>query len=107
MSQTITINCKIVAMQEDGQYTHIVLEDLSRDYDDDLKYVTVVKLPNWEHTHFDLGDEGYVLFEPVTAGVTRYFNKDSKDFEVYNYSNNYFINFIKKEEICKTKEYKF
>ena len=46
MSQTITINCKIVAIQADGQYTHIVLEDLSRDYDDDLKYVTVVKLPN-------------------------------------------------------------
>lgn len=46
MSQTITINCKIVAIQADGQYTHIVLEDLSRNYDDDLKYVTVVKLPN-------------------------------------------------------------
>lgn len=46
MSQTITIHCKIVAIQDNGRYTHIVLEDQSRDYDDDLKYVTVVKLPN-------------------------------------------------------------
>lgn len=46
MSQTITIHCKIVAIQENGQYTYIVLEDQSRNYDDDLKYVTVVKLPN-------------------------------------------------------------
>lgn len=107
MSQAITIHCKIVAVKEDGRYTLMVLEDQSRDYTDDLKYVTVVKMPNWEHNPFELGDEGYVIFEPVEAGVTKYFNREMKDFKVYNYSNNYFINFIKKEEICKQKEYKF
>ena len=107
MSQTITIHCKIVAIQEDGQYTHIVLDDQSRNYDDDLKYVTVVKLPNWDCNSFSLGEEGYVIFEPVEAGVSKWFNRDLKEFKIYNYSNNYFINFIKKVEICNIKEYKF
>lgn len=44
MYQTITILSKIVAIRE-GQYTEIVVEDLNRDFTDDLKYVTVVKLP--------------------------------------------------------------
>lgn len=107
MSQTITIHCKIVAIQESGQYTHIVLDDQSRNYDDDLKYVTVVKLPNWDHNTFELNDEGYVIFQPVEAGVTQWFNRNLKDFETYNYSNNYFINFIKKQEICNRKEFNF
>ena len=107
MSQTITIHCKIVAIQNDNQYKHIVVEDLSRNYDDDLKYVTVVKLPNWDSNAFELGEEGYVLFQPVEAGVTRWFNRELRDFEIYNYSNNYFINFIKKVEICSKKEFKF
>ena len=106
MSQAITIHCKIVAIQEDGQYTHIVLEDQSRNYDDDLKYVTVVKLPNWDSNAFELGEEGYVIFQPV-EGVTQWFNRNLKDFETYNYSNNYFINFIKKKEICNKKEFNF
>jgi hypothetical protein len=84
-----------------------VLEDLSRNYDDDLKYVTVVKLPNWENNPFELWSEGYVIFQPVEAGITQWFNRDLRDFETYNYSNNYFINFIKKEEICNKKEFKF
>lgn len=45
MSDTITIYGKIVAI-DDNQYTEIVVEDLNRDFTDDLKYVTVVKLPN-------------------------------------------------------------
>ena len=56
---------------------------------------------------FELDEEGFVTFQPVEAGVTQWFNRNLKDFETYNYSNNYFINFIKKVEICNNKEYKF
>ena len=56
---------------------------------------------------FELDEEGFVIFQPVEAGVTQWFNRNLKDFETYNYSNNYFINFIKKVEICNNKEYKF
>lgn len=43
--QIITIYCKILVIQE-NQYTEIVVEDLNRNVRDDLKYITLVKLPN-------------------------------------------------------------
>ena len=52
----LTIYCKIVAIQQ-NQYTEIVVEDLNRDYSDDLKYVTVVLLPNWK-ANINIGDVG-------------------------------------------------
>nr|DAE19942.1 MAG TPA: hypothetical protein [CrAss-like virus sp. ctYsL76] len=45
MAEIITIYCKVLVIQE-GQYREIVVEDLNRDFTDDLKYVTVVQLPN-------------------------------------------------------------
>ena len=41
----ITIYSKILVVQE-GQYREIVVEDLNRDPTDDLKYVSLVQLPN-------------------------------------------------------------
>lgn len=41
----ITIYCKVLVIQE-GLYSEIVVEDLNRELTDDLKYVTIVKLPN-------------------------------------------------------------
>lgn len=41
----ITIKCCLVAIQT-GQYSKLVFEDFNRDPCDDLKYVTVVMLPN-------------------------------------------------------------
>lgn len=105
MYPTITILSKIVAIRE-GQYTEIVVEDLNRDFTDDLKYVTVVKLPLWETPPFTLGDEGYLEFQSVKGG-DKWFNRNEKDFEFYKYSNNYFIRFIKTQDLCKQKEFKF
>ena len=96
-TQTITIHCKIVAI-EDGQYTAIVVEDLNRIETDDLKYVTVVKCPNWDISTFEIGDTGYLQFQYVEGGKTQWYNKDSKD---------YFISFIKEKDICNQKEFNF
>lgn len=106
-AQQITIYCKILAIQE-GQYLEIVVEDLNREPTDDLKYVSVVKLPNWDvATTFEVGDIGYLQFQYVEGGVTQWFNRDSKDFEIYNYTNNYFINFFKQKDICKQNKFDF
>lgn len=103
----ITIKCKIEAIQE-GQYCIIVVNDLNRASTDDLKYVMVTLLPNWEfHGTLKVGEIGYLQFESVEAGKTSWFNKESKDFEVYKYSSNYFINFIKAHKECELKEFKF
>ena len=104
--QTLTIYCRVVAIS-DNQYTAIVVEDLERDYTDDLKYVTVVKCPNWDVSTFEIGDTGYLQFQYVEGGKTQWYNKESKDFEIYKYNNNYFISFIKEKDICNQKEFIF
>ena len=69
---------------------------MDRPYTDDYKYVTVVLLPNWnfDRTKLQIGNEGFLQFEPVEAGKTLWFNKETQEKEVYSYDNNYFINFI-------------
>lgn len=106
-SQIITIYCKVLVIQ-DGQYQEIVVEDLNRELTDDLKYISVVKLPNWDITNkFEVGDIGYLQFQCVEGGISQWFNKDSKDFEIYNYTNNYLINFFKQKDICKQDKFEF
>ena len=105
--QAVTIYCKVLVIQE-GQYTEIVVEDLNRNITDDLKYVTIVRLPNWDTANtFEVGDIGYLQFQYVEGGITQWFNKNLKDFEVYNYSNNYFVNFFKQKDICKQDKFDF
>lgn len=105
MSQ-ITIYCKIKAIDE-GQYTLIVVEDLKRDYNDDLKYVTVVKLPNWDSKIFQVDDVGFLQFESVIGGETMYFNRNTSELDTYIYTNNYFLNFIKERDKCEQEKFKF
>lgn len=103
----ITIKCEIVAIQRQ-QYTNIVVEDLNRVATDDLKYITVVILPNWNYQgKLEIGDIGYLQFESVEAGISKWYNTDTQKFEVYNYDFNYFINFIKRPEVTNVKEFKF
>ena len=103
----ITIKCCLVAIQT-GQYSKLVFEDLNRDPCDDLKYVTVVMLPNWDYKDtLKIGDIGYLQFESVEAGKTQWYDREIQDFAVYKFNANYFINFIKHEEINNMKEFKF
>lgn len=102
----ITIYCRVLAIRE-SQYSEIVVEDLNRDSIDDLKYIMVTKLPNWDSNSIEIGDIGYLEFQYVIGGETRYFNRNLEDHEFYKYSNNYFMRFIKKQELCKQDKFKF
>lgn len=106
MLQTITIYCKILVIDQ-NQYTNIVVEDLRREYADDLKYVTVTVLPNWEIKDVELGNIGYLQFQSVEGGKTQYFKRVCEDFETYKYTNNYFISFLKEKELCKQDKFEF
>lgn len=100
----ITIKCKILAIRE-GQYSELVVEDVNREYTDDLKYVMLVVLPNWQSDLPKIGDTGYLEFESVVGGSTKYNNEE--DTKVYKYTNNYFMNFIKEKDLCNKKEFSF
>ena len=70
-----------------------------------FKYITVTICPNWQNEDVKIGDVGYVEYDFVEAGEN-YFERDSKEVKQYNYSTNYFINFITKREDIN-KDYKF
>lgn len=105
-SNVITVYAKIIQIRE-GQYTYIIVEDLNRELTDDYKYLTLVKLPNWDDIHIDIGDVGYVQFESVFGGKSQYLDRDTGEIETYKYSNNYIMSFIKKDiELCN-KQFRF
>ena len=106
--QYITLKCKICAIQ-DGLYTSIVFEDLNRELTDELKYIYCVKLPNWQYSDtLQINDVGYLQCQYVEAGKTEWYNSSTKQYDVYKYSNCYFINFIKiKDTLTNTKEFDF
>lgn len=105
MSQ-ITIRCKILAIRE-GHYTHVVVEDLNREFTDDLKYITAVIPPNWTFEKFQIEDVGFLQFESVVGGETEYFDRSANERNIYMYTNNYFMRFIKEQEKCKQEKFEF
>ena len=105
-ANTITILCKILKIRE-GLYTDIILEDLNREITDDLKYVTVVKLPYWQDIDIHVGDVGYAQFESVIGGQTKWFNKEVQDWETYKYTKCYLLSFLKTQDLCKQDKFNF
>lgn len=102
----ITIYCRILEIRY-NLYTEIVIEDLNRDFTDDLKYVTIVKLPNWIHESFNIGDIGYLQYQVVNGGKTQWFDKNNNELMTFKYDNNYFISFIKEKDKCLKEKFKF
>ena len=99
-----TILGKLVAKQ-DGVYKNYVFQNLDQAENSIFKYITVTICPNWQNEDVKIGDVGYVEYDFVEAGEN-YFERDSKEVKQYNYSTNYFINFITKREDIN-KDYKF
>ena len=99
-----TIKSKLVAKQ-DGIYKIYVFQNLDLPNQSLFKYITVVECPNWQTQQLKIGSIGFMEYEFVEAGEN-YFERSSGETKQYNFTTNYFINFIEeKQEI--NKEYKF
>lgn len=85
-----TIKGKLVA-KKDGIYTIYVFEL------ENNEYVMCTQLPNWDVPTLTKGEIGFVTYEDAVAGE-KYFNPRTGMFDIYNYTNTYFKNFIKDEE---------
>lgn len=86
------INAKLLAKKE-GTYTVYVFRNLDTD-----SYIMCTRLPNWQTSDPNIGDEGFLKYSEVRAGE-KYFNPATQAEESYNYSNVYFENFILRSEI--------
>ena len=102
----ITKRCKLLAIQE-GLYTIYVFENMDEELTSKFKYLSCTKLPNWIYNdRLEIGDEGFLHCEYVTAGDT-YFKANSLKYEQYKYTNCYFVNFIKMKDKIEIKDIKF
>lgn len=100
-----TFKVELVAVS-DEQYKLYVFKNLDETDNSFLRYITTVKCPNWEGTSPEIGDMGYIQCEYVEAG-DNYFNRTTKETSQYNYSNCYFISFVRDVEKVNNKEFKF
>lgn len=100
----LTIKAQLVAVQQDF-YTNYVFQNLELLEENENRYITVTKCPNWQSNKIDIGDCGFLEYEFANAGDT-YFDVSSNSTKSYNYTANYFMNFIKQTR-DNTKEYNF
>lgn len=67
------------------------------------KYVMCVQFPNWDQRLLSIGEEGYLSYQEILAGVTTWYN--GKEFIPYRYNMVQFIKFVLKG--VPSKEYKY
>lgn len=92
----LTLHAKLkVACPEDSGYRTLIFEDLEYK-DQDFKYITCVKFPNWNQGPIKVGDEGFLQIKFISAGVDKWF--DGKEFVPYKYTNIQFMKFTKISE---------
>lgn len=76
----------------------MVFQNLDEPNNSLLRYITVTKLPNWTGINPQIGDTGFLECEYVNAG-DEYVQRNTGNKEVYKYTQCYFLNFIKEQEV--------
>lgn len=100
-----TLHAKLIAKQ-DNIYKLLVFQNLDEKESSMLRYITTVKLPNWNGVEPEIGDCGFLECEYVDAG-DEYYQRNTGSKEQYKYTNCYFLSFIKEKEKITTKDYNF
>lgn len=99
-----TVRSKLVAFQDDGlgyiTYVFKLLDEFDQNRLRELE-VMCVRFPNWDHNDITIGEEGYLLFVEVIAGVDKYFKNN--EFIPYNYHNVQFLKFVRMPK-CEIEE---
>lgn len=71
------------------------IEYICEDCNNPNEYLWLSRPLNWESTHEPIkGSIGYIKYEEVLSGDTRYFNTQTMRFDTYMYDVTYFRSFI-------------
>lgn len=65
------------------------------------QYLMCTRCPNWETRDIDNGEIGYLEYQEVEAGKDTYYDRCSQQFVPYNFTNIYFIKFVKEADNSK------
>jgi hypothetical protein len=95
----ITSKCQLVAYEHDilGYITY-VFKSLENNSGFGHNYVMVTRTPNWNHRDIDLQEKGYLTYNEVEAGKDKWFCPETGELIPYNYTNIYFIKFVKEQD---------
>ena len=66
-------------------------------------YCMMTRLPNWQCRDVEIGEIGYVTYNEVEAGKDKWFCPETGQMIPYNYTNIYFVKFIK-EKVDSSKD---
>ena len=98
----MTLYCQLIVCEKDTlNYTTYVFKCLEPNPTFGHNYVMVTRLPNWCHRDLDIGEKGYLTYNEVVAGKDTWFCPETGQFIPYNYTNIYFIKFVKEEDNSK------
>lgn len=84
----ICVIATLVARRESNGYITYVFK-VSFD-----KYIMCTRLPNWHGQNIEIGQEGYMTYSFIQAGIDKWYNAEKDRFENYVYSANYFTDFV-------------
>lgn len=88
----MTVLAQLVASNTDnGGYVTYVFKCLE---DNVTKYVMCTRYPNWNHRKLQLGEEGFLTYEEVKAGIDTWYN--GQGMIPYKYNAIQFLKFINK-----------
>lgn len=97
--KTFTVKCKLVAQECDIlNYHTLVFKILEDNLPFGHHYVMTTLLPNWDHRSLGIEEIGYLTYIEVIAGEDKWYDSANNNFIPYNYTNIYFIKFVKENE---------
>ena len=95
----ITVYSQLVASENDLMgYITYVFKSLEPDAPFGSRYLMLTRCPNWDAKPINIGDKGYVTYDYVKAGIDKWFCPETGQMIPYNYTNIYFIKFVKKPD---------
>lgn len=99
----LTMYCKLIASEIDTMsYQTYVFQCLEPNPSFGHKYIMITRVPNWQHRNLDIGECGFLTYQEVVAGRDAWYTQEGERVP-YNYSNIYFIKFVKeKSDTSKT-----
>jgi len=96
-----TSHCQLVASEHDllGYITYVFKSLEEAPFG--KKYLMLTRCPNWDARDLDIGEKGYVTYNEVQAGKDSWYCPETGRTIPYNYTNIYFIKFVKETDNSK------
>ena len=87
---------RLIANDRDSlDYVTYVFKNLEDDVTPQTRYIMCVKYPNWDSKKLKMGDEGYLHYEEIRAGLDKWY--DGNSMVPYKYNTVQFIKFVPRE----------